>query len=71
MQKGKYIQTRKTTELHERPILHVEKQRPLRSVGLVIRHNVLKSLKSFDPISDRILRAEFLTDKEILNVTVG
>ena len=42
-----------------------------RGVGPVIRHNVLKSLKSFDPISKRILRADFLTDRGILNVTVG
>ena len=42
-----------------------------RGVGLVVRHNVIKSLNSFDPISDRILRADFLTDKGILNVIVG
>ena len=36
-----------------------------RGVGLVVRHNVLKSLESFDPISDTILRAGFLTDKGI------
>ncbi|XP_062521774.1 craniofacial development protein 2-like [Corticium candelabrum] len=40
-------------------------------VGLVVRHNVMKSLKSFDPISLRILRADFVTDKGILNVIVG
>ena len=42
-----------------------------RGVGLVVRHNVMKSLKSFDPISDTILRADFLIDKGILNVIVG
>ena len=42
-----------------------------RGVGLVVRHHVMKSLKSFDPIPDRILRADFLTDKGILNVIVG
>ena len=42
-----------------------------RGVGLVVRHNVIKSLKSFDPISDGILRSDFLTDKGILNVIAG
>ena len=42
-----------------------------RGVGLVVRYNVLKSLKLFDRISDNILRADFLTDKGILNVIVG
>ena len=41
------------------------------AVCLVVRHNVMKSLKSFDPITDRILHADFLTDKGILNVIVG
>ena len=31
----------------------------------------MKLLKSFDPISDTILRADFLTDKGILNAIVG
>ncbi len=35
-----------------------------RGVGLVVRHNVLKSLKSFDPISGRRLLADFSLTKK-------
>ena len=42
-----------------------------RGVGLIMQRDVVKSVKCFDPISDRVMRVDLMTERGVLNVVVG
>ena len=39
-----------------------------RGVGLIMQRDVVKSVKCFDPISDRVMRVDLMTERGVLNV---
>ncbi len=42
-----------------------------RGVGLIMQRDGVKSVKCFDPISNRVMRVDLVTERGVLSVVVG
>ena len=42
-----------------------------RGVGLIMQCDAVKSVKWFDPISDKVIRVDLMTERGVLSVVVG